>query len=367
MSMAAIPLVDLARQHAPIRPELDAAIKGVVESGRFILGPEVQRFEEAFAGYCGTAHAVGLDNGTSALELGLRAMGIGPGDEVVVPALTFVATASAVLMAGATPVIADVGSETLTLDPAALSLSRTSRTKAVIAVHLHGRPADTEALARAAGPGVAIIEDACQAHGASLRGKRAGKMGRFAAFSFYPSKNLGGMGDGGALTTDDAELAEKMGMLRNYGQKGKYEHIVMAYNRRLDSLQAAVLYVKLRHLGSWNAERRRLARLYRDSLAGTSVSVPPDPEAGEHVHYVFVVRSPARDRLVRHLSQQGIGTGIHYPEPLDRMAFLAKAGALAGPCPNAARACAELVSLPMFPGLTDDEVARVAESVRGFH
>jgi dTDP-4-amino-4,6-dideoxygalactose transaminase len=365
--MERIPLVGLSRIHEAIRGEIDSAVGRVVDSGRFILGPEVEAFEKAFAEHCGAVYAVGLDNGSSALELGLRALGLGPGDEVIVPALTFVATASSVLAAGAVPVIADIDPESLCLDPAAAAAARTPRTRAAIAVHLHGRPADTEALGRALGPGVALVEDACQAHGASLRGRRAGNMGRFAAFSFYPSKNLGALGDAGTLTTNDETVAEKVAVMRNYGQRAKYDHVMSAYNRRLDSLQAAVLRAKLPHLASWNAERRRLARLYRELLAGTGVGLPGEPAGGEHVYHVFAVRSPARDALARHLEGQGVETGIHYPVSLSRTGFLKASGALAGPCPNAEKAANELLSLPMFPGLRDAEVERVAKAIRAFN
>ena len=358
--------MDLARLHGPIRAELDRAIGDIVTRGAFILGADVKSFEEEYARYIGTSRAVGVDNGTSALELILRSLGVGPGDEVIVPAFTFVATASAVAMTGAKPVFCDIDLATYGMDAGKAMEKVTPATKAAIPVHLYGYVNDLEPLRKGARGRFAIIEDACQAHGAKLGAKRAGALGTAAAFSFYPSKNLGCFGDGGIITTDSADIADKAAMLRNYGEARKYEHLFLAYNKRLDALQAAVLRVKLPHLDSWNASRQEAAVWYREALRGTRLVLPVEAEPGRHVHYVYAVRSERRDELQKYLKGKGIDSGIHFPFPLHLLPIFRHLGHAEGAYPAAEKAAREIVSLPMFPGITREEVGRVAEEVRAF-
>ncbi len=359
-------LVDLTRLHAPIRAELDAAMAAVLDRGDFILGGAVQAFEREFAAYCGAPRAVGVDTGTSALELILRALGIGPGDEVLVPAFTFVATASAVDMVGARPVFVDVDPQTGLLNQEAALRAAGPRTRAVIPVHLWGRPAPIESLIESARGKFHVIEDACQAHGARVGARRAGSLGIAAAFSFYPAKNLGGFGDGGMVVTGDEAVAAKVAMLRNYGEARKYEHMFLAFNRRLDTLQAAVLSVKLRHLDRWNGERRAAAAAYRAALAGTSVTIPPEPAGGEAVHHVFVIRSPRRDALAAFLRERGIETGVHYPFALPLLPAFSTHGHAPGAFPAAEALAREVLSLPLFPGILPEEIVRVGDAIREF-
>jgi dTDP-4-amino-4,6-dideoxygalactose transaminase len=372
MSDPLLRLVDMGRIHAPIRDAMDAAMKAVIDRGSFILGPEVREFEADFAAYCGTRKAVALDNGTSALELSLRAFGIGPGDDVIVPAMTFVATASSVLMVGAHPVLVDADPATYCLDIRKALAKVTPKTKAVIPVHLYGYPAPITPLVESGRGKFLVLEDCCQGHGARLGGKRVGSIGDAGAFSFYPAKNIGCFGDGGMAVTNDEAVAAKIAMLRNYGEAKKYEHLYLAYNRRLDTVQAAVLKVKLPFLDRWNAERRTAAQLYRQALAGTSLVLPPDcagaGAAGgdEHVYYMFVVRSKRRDELAAALKARNIETGIHYPFPLHLLPVFQDLGHRAGDFPVAEGLAREALSLPIFPGITEDEIARVADAVRAF-
>lgn len=366
MSPAVLKLVDLGRQHAPIRAELDAAMARVVDRGDFILGEAVREFEQAFAGYCGASRTVGVDSGTSALELILRALGIGPGDEVLVPVFTFVATASAVEMCGARPVFVDVDPVTGLLDQEAALKAAGPKTKAIIPVHLWGQPARVDSLVESARGRFHVIEDACQAHGARIGSRRVGSFGIAAAFSFYPAKNLGGFGDGGAVVTSDEGIASRVAMLHNYGEARKYEHMYLAYNKRLDTLQAAVLAVKLKQLDRWNGERRTAAQRYREALAGTSVQVPVDAASVESVYHLFVVRTVRRDALAAHLKAYGIETGVHYPFPLHLLPLFKAHGHAAGAFPAAEALARESLSLPLFPGITTEEIARVAEAVRTF-
>ena len=360
-------LVDMGRIHAPIRVAMDAAMRAVIDRGSFILGPEVREFEADFAAYCGARKAVGLDNGTSALELSLRALGIGPGDEVIVPAMTFVATASSVLMVGAKPVLVDVDPATYGLDINRALAAVTPRTKAIIPVHLYGFPVPIGPLVEAGKGRFHVVEDCCQAHGARLGGNRVGSLGAASAFSFYPAKNIGCFGDGGMAVTNDEQVAAKIAMLRNYGEARKYEHLYLAYNRRLDTVQAAVLKVKLPHLDRWNAERRAAARTYRQGLAGTSLVMPPDaPPADEHVYYMFVVRSARRDALAAALKSANIETGIHYPYPLHLLPVFEDLGLRAGAFPVAEGLAREALSLPMFPGISEADISRVVSAVRAF-
>ena len=332
-----VPFLDLHSQILPLRNDLDAAIRRVIDSCGFILGREVQDFEEEFAAYCGVDHAIGVDSGTSALLLILRGLGIGPGDEVVLPPNTFIATAESVSLVGATPVFADVDVETQQLDPEKVEAALTPRTRAVIAVHLFGRTAPLAALlGLTRARGIHLVEDACQAHGARYQGRYVGGFGVAAAFSFYPGKNLGAFGDAGAIVTRDAALAETLRQCRDHGQRAKYDHVRLGTNARLDSLQAAVLRVKLPHLESWNAARRRVAARY-DALLRESECLTPAPLAvGEdHVHHLYVVRHPRRSAVVHALRENGIGFGLHYPVPIHRTAAYAGLGLGPGSYPNA--------------------------------
>ena len=294
--------------------EMHAAVAAVIDRGDYILGEAVSLFEREFAEYCGSRFSLGVDSGTSALELALRAVGVGSGDEVVLPANTFVATALAVHHAGATPVLVDVDRETYNMDPALLARAVTPRTKAVVPVHLYGQPAAMDGInAIAAEFGLAVVEDACQAHGSTFGRERAGALGHIAAFSFYPGKNLGACGDGGAVTTNDADLADKVGLLRNYGQRQKYHHLVKGFNRRLDTLQAAVLRTKLPHLDRWNSSRARAAATYAELLDESGLQVPKVSADTNHVWHLYVVEVNDRDRVQAELNAAGIQTGLHYP------------------------------------------------------
>lgn len=359
-------LVELNRQHLPLLGAIEQAMRAVIARSAFILGPEVREFEQEFARYCGAARAVGVDNGTSALELILRALGVGPGDEVIVPAMSFVATATSVEMVGAKPVLVDVDPKTYTISIEHALQRVTSATRVVTPVHLHGFPAPIEPLLERAQGKFQVVEDCCQAHGARVGIRRVGSLGQASSFSFYPSKNLGCFGDGGMVVTGDVNLADRVAQLRNYGEGRKHEHLHLAYNRRLDTLQAAVLKTKLPHLDEWNAQRRQAARLYREALRHTNLMLPPEPAAGEHAYYTFVVRSPRRDKLAAHLKAGGIETGIHYPYALNQLAVLSHLGYPPGSFPVAEQLAREVLSLPMFPGITTSEIDRVASTVREF-
>ena len=362
----AVPFVDLRAQHRAIQAEVTAAMAAVMERADFVLGEDVEAFESEFAAHCGVRHAVGTDSGLSALELGIRALGIGPGDEVVTPANSFIASSTAITFAGATPVWVDVDPLTSNIDPEAARAAITPRTRAIMAVHLYGQPADMDAIAAIArAHGLRVIEDACQAHGARYRGRRAGSLGDFAAFSFYPAKNLGACGDGGLLTTDDGELAERVRVLRNYGQRRKYEHGSIGGNRRLDTLQAAVLRVKLRRLDAWNEARRRHAAAYARLLAGTGLTLPTTRADVEPVHHLYVVQAPDRDRLLGLLQERGVGAGLHYPVPIHLQEAYRDRGLGPGAFPVTEAAAARVLSLPMFPELTGAQIERVAEVLQG--
>ena len=365
MSALEIPLVDVRAQHAAIAPEVEDAVHQVMERGDFILGQDVESFEAEFATYCGVGQAVGVDSGLSALELGLRALGVGPGDEVITPANSFIASSSAISFTGATPIWVDCDPETYCIDVDAARRAVTQRTAAVMAVHLYGQPADMAAVrGLAAEHGLKVVEDACQAHGARFDGRRTGSLGDFAAFSFYPAKNLGAYGDAGVLTTDDVELAERVRLMRNYGQRRKYDHVTMAWNRRLDTIQAAVLRVKLRHLDSWNEARRRHAARYDQLLGGCGLRLPRAGRQVEHVFHQYVVQAPDRDRVAGALAARGIATGLHYPVPIHLQEAYRGLGVGLGSFPVTEQAAARLLSLPMYPELRPDQVERVAEELR---
>jgi dTDP-3-amino-3,4,6-trideoxy-alpha-D-glucose transaminase len=346
------------------RAAVDAAIARVIDSGWFVLGPEVSAFEAEFAAAAGAAHAVGVNTGTDALVLALRALDIGAGDEVVTSPLSAAYTALAIDMAGARPVFADIDPERLTLDPEAAEAAITPRTRAIIPVHLYGQPADMDRLgAIAARHGLAVVEDACQAHLATHRGVPVGRGSAAAAYSFYPTKNLGAIGDGGAVTTDDAALADRIKRLRNGGQTSRYHHDERGVNSRLDELQAAVLRARLPRLAERTAVRRQLAADYRARLVGAPVQVPRECDTG-HVYHLFPVLVAERDRFQAHLRAAGIETLIHYPVPIPRQP--AAATWTPDPCPVADRVCASVVSLPLYPSLSAAAVAEVAAAVAAF-
>jgi dTDP-4-amino-4,6-dideoxygalactose transaminase len=368
-SVAAVPVSDTKRGYLARRDELDAALRRVLDRSWFILGEEGEAFEREFAAFLGVGHCVGVGNGTEAIELALRALDIGPGDEVIVPALTAAFSALAVSLAGATPVFADVDPATAGLDPAAAAARVTPRTKAIMPVHLYGGAADLDALtALASSRGLALIEDAAQAHGARYRGRRVGGFGALACFSFYPSKNLGAYGDGGAVVTDDAALADRLRRLRNGGQAGRYEHVELGGNSRLDELQAAVLRVKLAHLDADNAARRALAARYDAELAGAGLALPRALPDTEHVYHLYAARVPAgrRDALAVSLKERGVGTQIHYPTPVPLQPAYAALGHGPGDFPRAEAWAAEELSLPLFPELTADEQRRVSDAIRAW-
>jgi len=345
--------------------DVAAAIERVVGRGWFVLGPEVEAFEAEFARASGAAHAVGVGNGTDAIALTLRALGIGAGDEVITSPLSAAFSAIAVMMAGARPVFADVDPDRLTIDPRRIEAAISPRTRAILPVHLYGQPADLPAIERiAAKHGLAIVEDCCQAHLATCGGRPVGTIGRAGAFSFYPTKNLGALGDGGAVVTNDGALADRLRRLRNGGQSSHYRHDEFGVNSRLDELQAAILRARLARLPRWTARRRQIAARYRRQLAGadeTLVRILPECDPG-HVYHLFVVRSPARAALRQHLASQGVETLIHYPTPIGRQA--AFAGAAPDACPAADRACAEVLSLPLHPALADGDVDAIAAALK---
>lgn len=369
MSAAKVPFQDIPLQIRSIRTEIDAAIDGLLAHAGFILGPEVARFESEWAGACRTSQAVGVASGTDALHLILRAIGIGPGDEVILPANTFVATAEAVSHVGATPVLVDCRLEDYLIDPAAAQAAVTPRTRVLLPVHLYGQPADMEALSRLASrKGLAVVEDAAQAHFASMAdGRLCGSLGVAAAFSFYPGKNLGAFGDAGAVTTGDESLAGRVRLLRNLGSTVKYHHQVVGYNSRLDSIQAAVLSVKLRHLPAWNEARQRAVAWYQEALCGFPGLILPTkaPWTGTHAYHLYVVRILERDRdtVARALAERGVQTVVHYPVPIHLQEAYGSLGFRAGAFPASEEAARSVLSLPLFPEITQSQIAYVAESL----
>lgn len=359
-----IPLVDLRRQYRSIKDEIDTALLETVASTHYVLGEEVARFEEEFAEYCGARHCVGVASGTAAIGLALEALGVAEGDEVIAPANTFIATVLPVLRLGAQPVLVDCDESTATIDAEKVSAVVSPRTKAILAVHLYGHPADVEPLLELCREhGLALVEDACQAHGARYKGRRVGGLGRAAAFSFYPSKNLGAYGDGGAVTTDDEEIAIRIRSLRNLGRASAHTHVVEGWNERLDTIQAAILRVKLRHLDRWNDLRRLHAAAYDHALTAADVRTPHTTPWAEPVWHLYVVRSAARDRLRSALADAGVETGLHYPLPLHLQPAVARLGYSRGDFPVAEAWAEELLSLPMFPELEPSEIERVSTAV----
>lgn len=360
-----VPFLDLKAQYAQISDRVDAAVLDVVRSSNYVLGDHVAAFEQSFAKYCQAEHAVALNTGTSALHLALLAADVGAGDEVITVAMTFVATTAAILYVGAKPVFVDVDPKTWTMDPAAIERSITPKTKAILPVHLHGRIADMDPILEVAKRhGLVVIEDAAQAHGAEYGGKRAGSLGAIGCFSFYPGKNLGAYGEGGAAVTNDAALAHKMRILRDWGQEGKYNHVVAGYNYRMDAMQGAVLNVKMDYIDDWTEARRANARRYTERLAEAGVGLPAGEGNNRHVWHVYAVRVPDRERLAAKLKAAGIGTGIHYPIPVHLQKAYDGLGAARGDLPVTEQLSEEFLSLPMYAELTEDQIDRVADTVR---
>jgi len=362
-----IPLVDLKAAYHRLQGEIDAAVARVLAGGWYILGPEVAAFEAEFAAWLGVDHAVGVASGTDAVLLALRALGVGPGDEVITVAHTAVATVAAIELAGATPRFVDIDPATYTLDPARLAAAVTPQTRAIIPVHLYGAPADMDAvLAVARAHGLLVVEDCAQAHGARYRGRMVGTLGDAAAFSFYPTKNLGALGDGGAVATNRPEVAERLRLLRQYGWRERYVSDVAGSNSRLDELQAAILRVRLRHLDEENEARRRLAARYDTALVGLPVARPASRPDDCPVYHLYVVRSAERDALAAHLREQGIGTGVHYPVPVHQQPAYAHLGYGPGSLPATEAAAREVLSLPMYPDLAEAAVDGVAAAIREY-
>ncbi len=364
-----IPVLDLARQTQALRGELDAAIDAVLRSGHFILGPSVEAFEREFAQYCGARHAIGVASGTDALELALRALDIGDGDEVITTPFTFVATAEAISYVGATPVFADVEPESYNLDPESVERAISPKTKAIIVVHLYGRPARLDAFERIARErGIHLIEDCAQSAGSRYHGRRVGTFGIAGCFSFFPSKNLGAFGDGGMVVTDDERVAGRVRRLRVHGSAKKYCHEEIGRNSRLDELQAAILRVKLRHLDAWVEARRAVAGHYTEGLrelarAGV-LTLPGEPSECYSSYHLYTIASSVREQLQESLRQRDIATAVHYPIPLHRQPAYAFLGYRSGQCPHAERAATEVLSLPCFPELAPQEIDVVLGAVR---
>jgi len=356
-----IPSVDLKAQYHSIKAEIDDAVLRVLESSQFILGDEVAAFEREFAAFCRTEEAVAVNSGTSGLHLALLAAGVGPGDEVITVPFTFVATVAAVEYAGARVVLVDIDPKTYTMDPALIARVITPRTKAIMPVHLYGQPADMDPILELArSRGLVVIEDAAQAHGAEYKGRRAGSMGDLAVFSFYPGKNLGAYGEGGAVVTNNAEHAKRIRMQRNWGGERRYEHILKGYNYRMDGIQGAILRVKLRHLEAWTEARRSHAIEYNRRFAGTVLGTPYARPDSRHVYHCYTVRAPRRDAVRAHLESCGIQTGVHYATPVHLHPAYADLGYRRGDFPVAEAAAADVLSLPMFPELQEAQIAAIA-------
>jgi dTDP-4-amino-4,6-dideoxygalactose transaminase len=363
-----IPILDLRGQYESIKDEINEAIQGVLESGHFILGPNVEALEKEVAEYCQCRRGVGVASGTDALRLSLHALGIGPGDEVITTPFTFIATANTISHCGARPVLVDIDSRTYNIDPAAIEAAITERTKAIVPVHLYGQPADMDPITELAeAHELYVIEDAAQAIGAHYKGQQVGSIGHAACLSFYPTKNLGAYGDGGMVVTNDTALAEKVNILRRQGSKKKYHAEVLGFNSRLDSLQAAILGVKLKYLDEWNEARRRVARHYNELLADLPVTTPYESPDAYHVYHQYTIRAPQRDSLAAYLKERGIGTMIYYPVPLHLQGLYASLGYRKSSLPASEAASREVLSLPMYPELTEAQQREVAQAIREFY
>lgn len=363
-----IPLVDLRKQYAPLKEEILSSISRILDGMQLFLGENVRAFESEFAAFCGTHYGIGVSDGTAALQIILRAFDIGPGDEVITVPYTFIATAEAIDLAGARPVFVDIEPDTYLMDVAQVEAKITPHTKAILPVHLYGQTVDMDPLRDIASRhGLKVIEDACQAHGAEYKGRRAGSLGEAAAFSFYYSKNLGAYGEGGFITTDDAGLAQKVRMVRDHGSAKRYYHDVVGFNGRLDEIQAAVLRVKLPHLEEWNERRREHARLYGELLKGTAVVTPIECPGNTHVYHLYVIRTPMRDELQAWLKDRGVSTGIHYPVPIHLQRSFDFLQYRSGAFPVSEQVAGEVLSLPMYPEITDEEIDYVVNSIKAFY
>ncbi len=362
-----IPFGDLSRQLGTIREEINEAVSSTLESGWFVLGKAGEKFESEFAGYVGTRYGVGVGSGTEALHLALVAVGVRPGDEVITVANTCVPTVSAISFAGATPALVDCDPVSYNLDPDKLEATITKKTRAIMPVHLYGQAADIDPIISIARKhDIPVVEDCAQAHGTEYKGKKAGTYGDVAAFSFYPSKNLGAYGDGGAVLTNDSSLAERLRMLRNYGQEKRYYHSIKGFNSRLDEIQAAILSVKLKHLDSWNARRREIASIYGSLIGNPVIRLPREMPYGKHIYHLYPIRTQHRDELQSFLSSNGIQTVIHYPIPIHLQKSYSDLGKSKGSFPQAEAHGNEELSLPMFPELADEEVKFISETLNRF-
>jgi dTDP-4-amino-4,6-dideoxygalactose transaminase len=363
-----IPILDLKAQYESIKGEINAAMAGVLLSTQFILGPAVRDLEQQVATYCGCKYGVGVASGTDALRLTLTALGIGPGDEVITTPFTFIATANTISHCGARPVFVDIDPRTYNIDPTAIETAITERTKAIVPVHLYGQPADMDPIVELAeAHGLYVIEDAAQAVGAHYQGRRVGSIGHAGCFSFYPTKNLGAYGDGGMVVTNDVALAEKIDVLRRQGGKKKYHAEVLGFNSRLDSLQAAILGVKLKYLDEWNEGRRRVAQRYNELLPGLPVTTPYESPDVYHVYHQYTIQAEQRDALAAYLKERGIGTMIYYPVPLHLQKLYASLGYKEGSLPASEAASREVLSLPMYPELTEAQHQEVARAIWEFY
>lgn len=365
MANIRVPYLDLKAQYRSIQPEIDAAIARVLDSCQFVLGSEVAGFEQEFAAYCGTAECIALNSGTSALHLALLAAGVGPGDEVITVPFTFVASVAAVTYTGARPVLVDIDPRSFTVDPSTIEAAITPRTKAILPVHLYGQSADMDPIMEVARRhGLVVIEDAAQAHGAKYKGRPVGSIGDMACFSFYPGKNLGAYGEGGAVTTSNAEYARTVRMLRDWGQDRKYHHVLRGFNYRMEGFQGAILRVKLHHLERWTKARREVVRQYNELLADSGVETPTEMPWARHVYHVYTLRTDDRDGLQVSLQAEGIQTGIHYPVPVHLQPAYADLGYGRGTFPHAEAAAEQVLSLPLYPELSSQAVAEVAGAVK---
>lgn len=360
-----IPFVDLKAQYASIRTEVNAAIQGVLDSCQFTLGSEVVEFEREFAAYCQSEFGIGVNSGTSALHVALLAAGVGPGDEVITVPFTFVASVAAIHYSGARTVFVDIDPRSYTMDPARIEAAITDRTKAILPVHLYGQTADMDPILEIARRhGLVVIEDAAQAHGAEYKGRRAGSIGQMGCFSFYPGKNLGAYGEGGMVVTSDPQYTRTLRMLRDWGAEKKYHHVLKGYNYRLEGIQGAVLRVKLRHLDAWTEARQAAAARYESLLSGSGVATPARMSYARHVYHVYAIRTTERTRWQESLQAEGIQTGIHYPIPVHLLPAYQDLGYERGDFPHSEQAADEVLSLPMYPELTDSQAGIVAAAVR---
>ena len=359
-----VPYLDLKAQYQSIKPEIDAAIARVLETSQFVLGSEVAEFEQEFGTYCGAADCIALNSGTSALHLALLAAGVGPGNDVITVPFTFVASVAAILYVGARPILVDIDPRSFTIDPAAIEAAITPRTKAILPVHLYGQPADMDAILEVAKRNnLVVIEDAAQAHGAKYKGRPVGSLADIACFSFYPTKNLGAYGEGGAVTTSNAEYARTIRMLRDWGQDRKYHHVLRGFNYRMEGLQGAILRVKLRHLDQWTEARRAAASKYNQLLADSGVDLPTEMPWARHVYHVYTLRLEDRDALQSALTSEGIQTAIHYALPAHLQPAYGDLGCGRGAFPQSEKAAKEVLSLPLYPEITGTQIEKVAQAL----